>query len=141
MICPDINLLLYAIFSTYPEHAKAKSWWDGILSSSQPVRIGHVVILGFLRISTNRRVFTTPLTATQAIQVVDGWLRQPNVELIAPADAHWDNLKTMISKGNAGSDLTTDAHIAALAADYGLIVHSNDTDFARFPNIKVVNPL
>ena len=128
MICPDINLLLYAIFSSYREHAKAKVWWDGFLSGSQPVRIGHVVILGFLRISTNRRVFTTPLTSTKAIQVVDGWLRQPNVELIAPANAHWDNLKTMIFKGNAGSNLTTG-------------VHSNDTDFARFPNIKVVNPL
>jgi len=141
VICPDINLLLYAVFSTFPQHGKAKAWWDGILSGSQTVRIGHAVVLGFVRITTNRRVFSTPLTTSEALQVVDGWLEQPNVELIAPANAHWGNLKNMISKGNAGSNLTTDAHIAALAADYGLIVHSNDTDFARFPDIKVINPL
>lgn len=77
----------------------------------------------------------------QALQVVDGWLGQPNVELIAPADIHWDNLKTMLKSGEAGSNLTTDSHIAALAADYGLIVYSNDTDFARFPGIAFHNPL
>jgi len=141
VICPDINLLLYATFTAYPEHARAKAWWDGVLSSSQQVRLGHVVVLGFIRISTHRRVLTVPLTTAQAILVVDGWLQQPNVEIIAPANAHWDNLKAMLLQGNAGGNLTTDAHIAALAADYGLVVHSNDTDFARFPNVKVVNPL
>jgi toxin-antitoxin system PIN domain toxin len=141
VICPDINLLLYATFSTFPEHSNAKSWWDEILSGSQPVRFAYVVILGFIRISTNRRVLSAPLTVAQAVQVVDDWIQQPNVELIAPADGHWRNLKTMISKSNAGSNLITDTHIAALAADYGLVVYSNDTDFARFPDIKFVNPL
>ena len=141
MICPDINLLLYATFSTYTEHTKARVWWDGVLSSSQSVRIGHVVILGFIRIATNRRVFATPLTTQQAVDVVDGWLAQPNVQLIGPAAGHWDNLKKMLLNANAGTNLATDAHIAALAADYGLIVHSNDTDFARFLGIKVINPL
>ena len=141
MICPDINLLLYAIFSSYPQHQKAKAWLDGVLSSSQTVRIGHVVVLGFIRISTNARVFTKPLKTDQAISVVDGWLAQPNVELIGPADSHWDNLKAMLRGANAGSNLTTDAHIAALAADYGLVIYSNDTDFVRFPNVKCVNPI
>ncbi|MBT5706145.1 MAG: PIN domain-containing protein [Verrucomicrobia bacterium] len=129
------------MFSTFPEHSKAKTWWDKTLSGSQPVRLAYVVILGFVRISTNRRVLSDPLTVVQAVQVVDGWIQQPNVEFIAPADGHWSNLKTMISKSNAGSNLITDAHIAASAADYGLIVYSNDTDFARFPSIKTVNPL
>lgn len=141
MICPDINLLLYATFSTYPQHRAAKGWWDGLLSTVQPVRIGHVVILGYIRIATNPRVFSTPLTIQQAIDVVDGWLSQPNVELIAPAMAHWDNLRAMLAVGATGGNLTTDAHIAALASEYGLVIYSNDTDFGRFPNIKVVNPL
>jgi toxin-antitoxin system PIN domain toxin len=141
MICPDVNLLLYAIFSTYPQHRKAKAWWDGVLSSAEFVSIGHVVILGFVRISTHPRVFSAPLTIDQAIQVVDGWLAQPNVDLIAPAESHWDNLRAMLRSGNAGGNLTTDAHIAALAADYGLVIYSNDADFARFPNVKCVNPV
>jgi toxin-antitoxin system PIN domain toxin len=141
VICPDINLLLYATFVGYPKHAGAKAWWDGVLSGSQQVRLGHVVVIGFVRIATNRRVFANPLTMDQAVTVVDGWLQQPNVELIAPADSHWGNFKRMLLEGNAGSSLATDAHIAALAADYGLIVYSNDADFSRFQDIKVMNPL
>jgi len=141
MICPDINILLYAHFRSFPQHTNAMRWWDGVLSGTSPVRIGHVVILGFLRISTNRKVFALPLTMSQAIQVVDGWLSQPNVKLIAPSDTHWINLKTMLTSSHAGSNLTTDAHIAALAGDYGMTVYTNDTDFGRFSGIKFHNPL
>jgi len=141
MICPDINLLLYATFKTYPEHEKAKAWWDNILSSSQTIAFGHVVILGFIRISTHPRIFTRPLKIREAIEVVDGWLAQPNTAIISPADGHWEHLKSMLLSGNTGGNLTTDAHIAALAADYGLVIHSNDADFARFPDVKCVNPL
>ena len=141
MICPDINLLLYASFNTFPDHDKAKAWWDDLLSGTAQVRIGHTVILGFIPIATNHKVFSTPITMDQAIDVVDGWLSQPHVELIPPAKTHWTNLKSMLESSNATSNLTTDAHIAALAADYGLTVYSNDTDFGRFSGIKVHNPL
>ncbi|NOX98214.1 MAG: type II toxin-antitoxin system VapC family toxin [Verrucomicrobia bacterium] len=141
MICPDVNLLLYAIIDSFPQHEKAKQWWDGVLSSDQFVGIGHVVILGFIRVATNSRVFPLPLTIQQAVQVVDSWLAQANVEMIAPADNHWENLRTMLTSGNAGGNLTTDAHIAALASDYGLVIYSNDADFVRFPNVKCVNPV
>lgn len=47
----------------------------------------------------------------------------------------------MLRTSHVGSNLTTDAHIAALAADYGLIVHTNDADFSRFPGIQCINPL
>jgi toxin-antitoxin system PIN domain toxin len=141
VICPDINLLLYATFSTYKQHPKANQWWNSILSGSQNVSLSHVVVLGFIRIATHPKVFSSPLTLNQAIDVVDGWLKQPNVELIAPSPHHWENLKKMLIAGDSGGNLVTDAHIAALAADYGLIIYSNDTDFARFSGIKWVNPL
>jgi hypothetical protein len=34
-----------------------------------------------------------------------------------------------------------DIHLAALAIEHGLIVCSNDNDFARFPNVRWLNPL
>jgi len=141
MICPDINLLLYATFSTYPQHASARDWWDGVLSGTRPVRIAHVVVLGYLRMATSKRVFNRPLSTKRAIAVIDSWLDQPNVELIAPGESHWEHLKSLLLASHASGNLTTDAHIAALALDYGLVVHSNDTDFARFPDVKCVNPL
>jgi hypothetical protein len=35
----------------------------------------------------------------------------------------------------------TDAAIAAIAMEYGAVVHTNDRDFARFPGLRWVNPL
>lgn len=141
MICPDVNLLLYAVSDIFPQHTKAKAWWESVLSGSVPVGLPHVVILAFLRIGTNRRTFSTPMTMDQAIEFVDAWLAQPNVQIVAPSGSHWEILKDMLKEGNIGSNLTTDAHIAALASEYGMVVYSNDADFARFPNIKTINPL
>jgi predicted nucleic acid-binding protein len=42
--------------------------------------------------------------------------------------------------GTAGN-LTTDAQIAALAIEHRGVVYSNDSDFSRFADVKVVNPL
>lgn len=141
MICPDINLLLYAVNEDTPQHCEAKRWWTSVLSSAEPVGLSHVVVLGFIRLSTNRKVFSIPLTMEQATDMVDSWLQQPNVEIISPSESHWQILKAMLKEGNIGSSLTTDAHIAALASEYGMIIYSNDVDFARFPNIKMINPL
>jgi len=42
--------------------------------------------------------------------------------------------------GTAGN-LTSDAHLAALAIEYGCDLYSADYDFQRFPGIRHVNPL
>ena len=39
-----------------------------------------------------------------------------------------------------GGNLTPDAHIVALAMEYGAEVHSNDADFGRFPGLRWRNP-
>lgn len=39
------------------------------------------------------------------------------------------------------SDLTTDAHLAALAIEHQGVVFSNDADFGRFPGLRHRNPL
>ena len=46
-------------------------------------------------------------------------------------------LKNLGSAGN----LTTDAHLAALAMERALVLHSTDADFSRFPGLKWKNPL
>ena len=141
MICPDINLLLYATFSCFEQHQRAKEWWDSALSNPEPVGIGHVVAMGFIRLATNPKTFKQPLRIKQAVDVVDGWLQQPNVKFLSPPDTHWHHYREMLLASNIGGNLTTDAHIAALAKDYGLIIYSNDADFSRFPGVKTINPL
>jgi predicted nucleic acid-binding protein len=48
---------------------------------------------------------------------------------------------TLLKKSGSAGNLTTDAQIAALALQETAILHSNDTDFLRFPGIRLHNPL
>jgi predicted nucleic acid-binding protein len=42
--------------------------------------------------------------------------------------------------GTAGN-LTSDAHLAALAIEHGATLYSADVDFSRFPGLRWVDPL
>ncbi|MDD5393637.1 MAG: type II toxin-antitoxin system VapC family toxin [Thiothrix sp.] len=141
MILVDANLLIYAINQDAPLHKQAKSWWEGVLSGTQAVGIPWVVALAFLRITTNPRIFPQPLTPEQALAYVDEWLAQPVAKLVSPGDKHWAILRNLLQQTGMAGNLTTDAHIAALAIEQGYRVYSSDNDFKRFAGVKHVNPL
>jgi predicted nucleic acid-binding protein len=46
---------------------------------------------------------------------VDSWLRQPNVVLVEAGQDHWLILRTLIASSGTTGNLTSDAHLAALA--------------------------
>jgi predicted nucleic acid-binding protein len=46
-----------------------------------------------------------------------------------------------MDEAQASGDLVSDAHLAVLAMEHGLTLCTNDRDFARFPNLKWMNPL
>lgn len=141
MILPDVNLLIYAVDETSAFHSAARSWWDEVLSSTRIVGLCYPSMLGFIRLATNRRVFASPLSVKQALDYVDSWLAQPNTTIVVPTPRHWPIFETILSSINTGANLTTDAHIAALAIEHGYTVYSNDADFSRFDNLRWENPL
>lgn len=141
MILPDANLLLYAHNVTSEEHSKAKRWLEAILSGAEPVGLCWPVILAFLRIATNQRIFPRPLSRTQAVVIVADWLEQPQTVVLSPAENHWTILQRMLSAGKASGVLVSDAHLAALAVEHGATLYSTDRDFTRFPGLKFQNPL
>lgn len=140
MILPDVNLLVYAVDETSSFHSAANSWLDHALSSTSAVGLCYPTLLGFIRLVTNRRVFSNPLSLEEAIVFVDEWLEQPNVTIVVPTPRHWPLVKDLLHSSGAAGNLTTDAHIAALALEHGYTVYSNDADFGRFQNVRWVNP-
>jgi toxin-antitoxin system PIN domain toxin len=100
-----------------------------------------VVVLAFLRLSTNIRVFEQPLSVAAATGYIDEWLSLPTVTAVAPGEAHWPILRNLLVDAGTGGNLTTDAHIAALALERGCTVCSSDQDFKRFAGVRHVNPL
>jgi toxin-antitoxin system PIN domain toxin len=136
----DLNILLYATNRDSPRHAASKRWVESTLSGEESVAIPWIVVLGYLRLATSL-VFPRPLSIEEAIAVVDGWLSQPPVVSLNPGDEHWTVLARLLTDAGSAGNLTTDAHLAALAIEHGAELCSTDTDFARFPHLRWVNPL
>ena len=141
MILPDVNLLVYAVDIASSFHGAANAWLDDALSSPNPVGFCYPTMLGFVRLTTNRRVFSNPLGLEEATSFVDEWLEQPNVGIVVPTPRHWPLVKDLLHSSGTAGNLTMDAHIAALAVEHGYTVYSNDADFGRFQNVKWINPL
>ena len=99
-----------------------------------------VVVLGFVRLMSNRRLFVRPLPAPEAARRRRSWLLQPNVRIVLPGPTHMDILGGLLA-GPVGPNLVTDAHLAALAIEHQAELHSNDADFARFSGLTWRNPI
>lgn len=141
MIVVDVNLLLYAVMTPYPTHPAARGWWERTLSSSAVVGLAAPAVFGFLRLATNPRVFDPPLAIDAAIGYVRGWLARPHVRYVVPGPRHLDIAFDLLAGVGTGGNLTTDVQLAALAIEQGGELHSNDSDFSRFPGLTWVNPL
>jgi len=141
VILPDINLLLHAYNSESPVHPAARAWWEGLLNGTRPVGLAWVAVLGFIRMATHRQILSNPLPVTTACAHARAWLAQPYVSLIDPGARHSEILFGLLESLGTAGNLTTDAHLAALAIEHQAELHSTDADFARFPGLRWVNPL
>jgi hypothetical protein len=141
VIVPDVNLLLYAVVSTFPQHKAAHAWWEDTINSTAEVGLASPALFGFIRIATNPRILSPPLTVEGAIGFVSAWLDQPSVSHLVPGPRHLDIAFSLLQEVGTGGNLTTDIQLAALALEYDADMYSNDTDFARFAGLRWCNPL
>jgi toxin-antitoxin system PIN domain toxin len=137
----DLNLLLYAINRDSAVHQRARAFVDAAMSGEETLGIPWVVVLGFLRLATNPRVFPAALSIGKAIETVDRWFDRPSTTPLNPGERHWEILGDLLRESGTTANLTTDAHLAALAIENGAELCSADTDFARFRGLRWTNPL
>lgn len=136
----DLNVLLYAVNKDAVHHAAAREFWEQALRGEEPVGLAWNVLLGFLRLSTNPDVFPRPLDERTAIGKIDAWLSHPNTRLLREKDEHWDVLRQLIEEAGTAGNLTSDAHLAALAISHGAVLISFDADFGRFEGLRWLRP-
>jgi uncharacterized protein len=141
LILPDANLLLYAYDASSPFHRASAAWWSKTLDGSELVGMCSPVLFAFVRISTSPRAFTHPFTIDEAAERVFDWLQETSVQFIEQQLADVHRAVDLLRQAGSGGNLTTDAQVAALALRLGAVVHTADTDYARFPNVNWVNPL
>ena len=141
MLLPDINLLVYAYDADAPHHKDARAWLEDALSGTRPVGMPWLVVLGFIRIMTHRRILRKPMTVAESVKAVRTWLEHPLVEIVTPGERHAEILFDLLVKLGTAGNLTTDAHLAALAIEYDAELVSADPDFSRFRGLRWFNPV
>lgn len=141
MILPDLNLILHAHNRGSMFHVPARRWWEETMSSSRPVGLCWAVMLGFIRLSTRRGIFREPLSVALACGEIRAWLAQPQVIILEPGRHHAAIVFDLLETLGAGGNLTTDAHLAALAIEHRCQLCTTDGDFALFPGLHWSNPL
>lgn len=141
MKLPDVNVLLYAVDESSPHHAAARSWLEELLSGTEPVGFAWSVLLAFLRLSTRAQIFAAPLDPSEAFDLVEGWLAQPCAVVVEPTARHLAVLRGFVEPLGTAGNITTDAHLAAMAVEHGAELCSADADFGRFAALRWSNPL
>lgn len=137
----DANLLVYAVDRTSPRHEAAATWLSSRLNGSRRVGLPWSSLGAFLRLTTSPRVVARPLDPVEAWSFVQGWLASDVAWIPTPTARHAEILGALVTTHRVGGNLVPDAQLAALAIEHGLTVYSNDSDFARFPELTWVDPL
>ena len=141
MILIDTNLLLYAGIRGVPEHDRARRWLDEQLTNTPRVGLPWHSLLGFVRLATNRRAYSDGPSIVEAWKTVREWLRQENVWVPLPTSRHAAVLEELFGSTSVTSRAVMDIHLAALAIEHGLTLCSADTGFARYKQLRWMNPL
>lgn len=138
----DANVLIYATNRRAPAYERANSWLaEQLAGPRRTVGIPWLSALAFQRIMTNPRLFSRPLDPAEAWGQLTGWFALPSCWIPNPGDEHTDLVGELIAKTGAVGNLVSDAHLAALAREHGLTIASADADFAKFPDVRWVNPV
>jgi toxin-antitoxin system PIN domain toxin len=141
VILVDANILIYAYVETFAHHQSARDWLDDRLNGSDRVGMPWSSLLAFVRITTNPRIFQHPKPMAEVWRQVRDWISCESAWIPTPSERHSALLAEMLSVPGIRGDLVPDAHLAALAIEYGLTLCSADGDFARFPRLRWLNPI
>jgi uncharacterized protein len=136
----DASVLLYSVDSSSTRHDACARWVEAAFGGQRRVALPWQTIGAFLRISTHPRVFRQPSTSREAWAMVEQWLAAPVCWVPEATERTAAILGGLLTELDLTANLITDAQLAALAIEHGLAVVSVDSDFARFPDVRWINP-
>jgi toxin-antitoxin system PIN domain toxin len=134
----DANVLVHAANAGAREHTSAQKWIEAALSGTEPIGFAWTALLAFIRISTRQGLLLRPLKIADAFGLLEDWLGAHHSVVIHPGDNHAAILRVLLESLGTAGDLTTDAHLAALAIEHGAELVSFDRDFKRFEGLRTV---
>lgn len=136
MRTPDVNVLVYATNLDAPQRSAAARWIEEAFRDPAGIAFTWHALAGFLRLSTQRRIVSSPLSVETALRVVDEWLAHPHARIVHPTDRHGAVLGRLLIGAGRGGNLVSDAHLAAVAIEHGAVLGTFDADFERFAGLR-----
>lgn len=136
----DANILLYAVDSASPVNDRAAAWLTATLNGVERVGLPWQTLGSFIRIATHPRVSANPLSADVAQDYVDRWLAAGSTWVPAATERTAEVYRRLARRHQVTGNLVPDAQLAALAVEFGLPIVSADSDFARFTDVRWINP-
>jgi toxin-antitoxin system PIN domain toxin len=141
MVLFDVNVLIYATDADAVDHKKYRRWLNTLIESKSAFGAAELVMSGFLRNVTNRRIFKTPTKLGDALNIVQRIRDRPNCVVVQPGPRHWEIFVDLCRRVNAHGNIVADAYLAALAIETGSEWHTADRDYSRFPGLRWRHPL
>lgn len=143
MFVVDTNILLYASAKQFPDHRNAFGLLQRWRADPLPWHLSWNIVYEFLRVSTHPSVFEQPLSVDDAWRFLRTVTSGPGFSYLLPTERHGEILAQLLRDHPAlRGNILHDAHTAALMREHGVVeIRTADTDFHRFPFLRVVNPL
>lgn len=137
---PDINVLVAASRSDHPHYAIARNWLQQALIECETggsLELLPVVVAGFLRLVTNRRVFPDPSPIKDAVGFIDAIVATPGVEM-PEGGREWGTLRRICLEEELSGNDIPDAWIAAAVKVQSSRLVTFDREFRRMLTSKEV---
>ena len=141
MLCVDTNVLVYAHRADLTEHADYRPLLERLANDDEPLGLPDVVLSGFVRVVTNRRIFSAPMRSDGASQAVDALLAAPAAMRLRAGERHWALFQQLATDIDACGNDIPDTYLAAYAVENNATWLSADRGFARFNRLRWTHPL
>ncbi|MCA1672922.1 MAG: type II toxin-antitoxin system VapC family toxin [Actinobacteria bacterium] len=141
MILCDVNVLVYAHKEGSPRHEEWRTWLQMTLDGDDAFGVSDLVLSGFLRVVTHRRIFDQPSSWEQARAFAAAVRAAENAVPVYPGRRHWTLFLELAEATGALGNALPDAYLAALAIESGCEWTTADHGFARYPGLRWRNPL
>lgn len=131
MKMPDVNILIYAHRTEYPEYQFYKTWLEKLVNGSEPFAISPLVAVAFIRIVTNLSA-PNPTPLRQALNIIDEIFSYEHCHQPHAGKNHWNLVRSLCHETKATGKLVSDIQHAALAMEHGCTWVTRDADFKKF---------
>jgi toxin-antitoxin system PIN domain toxin len=130
---PDVNVLVAAFRADHPHHRTAVDWFESAIAASASggrLTLFPMVVVSFLRLTTNPRVFAAPTPIDAAIAFADALIAIPGAE-VALLGAEWPVMRGLCLDRQLRGNALPDAWLAAAVVQHGEHLATFDADFKK----------